>query len=101
MADITMCVVKDCLNAGQCFRKTAKPNPYRQSYADFSNTCDKYKKDESIKEDLGIIKLDLLGIKDMSMVKDNLKNIDPSSHINDLSDILDPKEDKNKEEKEC
>lgn len=51
MADITMCAAKDCLNAKDCILKTAKINPYRQSYQDFSSTCNDYEKDESIKEE--------------------------------------------------
>ncbi len=51
MADITMCSSQDCLNAKDCYYKTAKVNPYRQSYQDYSSTCNEYKKDESIREE--------------------------------------------------
>jgi len=32
MADITMCSNEDCEQKETCYRYTAKPNPYRQSY---------------------------------------------------------------------
>lgn len=37
MADITMCVSKTCPIQLSCYRSTAIPNDFRQSYADFSN----------------------------------------------------------------
>ena len=41
MADITMCVGTECPLRETCYRYTAKVNPYRQSFADFTNkvTC--------------------------------------------------------------
>jgi len=39
MADITMCVVEKCPKAHNCYRKNAIPNKYRQSYADFTESC--------------------------------------------------------------
>lgn len=35
MPDITMCEGGSCKIKEECFRYTAEPNPYRQSYADF------------------------------------------------------------------
>lgn len=35
MPDITMCNNNKCTLKEDCYRYTAKPNPYRQSYADF------------------------------------------------------------------
>lgn len=32
MADITMCVQKNCPKFSECYRAQAKPNEYRQSY---------------------------------------------------------------------
>ena len=32
MADITMCLDKDCPTSSHCYRFTAPPCPYRQSY---------------------------------------------------------------------
>lgn len=32
MADITMCQDKQCPRKAECYRYTANPNPYRQSY---------------------------------------------------------------------
>lgn len=32
MADITMCDRKECPSKDKCYRFTAEPNPYRQSY---------------------------------------------------------------------
>jgi len=46
MADITKCSVQDCQNADKCWRKLAKSNEYRQSYADFSKDCEYYEKME-------------------------------------------------------
>lgn len=44
MPDITMCAGKDCPLKDKCYRFTAKPNPYWQSY--FMKTpYDKNKKD--------------------------------------------------------
>jgi hypothetical protein len=48
MADITMCEGKNCPLKESCYRYTAKPNEYRQSY--FVNSpvkdgqCDEYMK---------------------------------------------------------
>ena len=35
MPDISMCMNKECLNFKVCYRAQAKPNEWRQSYADF------------------------------------------------------------------
>ena len=35
MPDITMCLSKECPLRKECYRSLAKPNIYRQSYADF------------------------------------------------------------------
>ena len=35
MADIAMCDNQDCPFNTSCYRFTAEPNPYRQSYGDF------------------------------------------------------------------
>lgn len=32
MADITMCMGRDCPKKSSCYRHTAKENPWRQSY---------------------------------------------------------------------
>jgi hypothetical protein len=36
MADITMCISINCPIKAGCYRFTAKPNAFRQSYCDFS-----------------------------------------------------------------
>lgn len=36
MPDISKCANENCPSKMKCFRYTAKPNEYRQSYADFS-----------------------------------------------------------------
>jgi hypothetical protein len=36
MADITMCNDDECPKKEYCYRFTAKPNPYRQSYFTYS-----------------------------------------------------------------
>lgn len=51
MSDITICVNDDCPERKDCYRHNAKPNSLRQSYADFSESCNKetgykYKKSE-------------------------------------------------------
>jgi hypothetical protein len=38
MADIAMCAREGCPLASTCYRKLAKPNPLRQSYAEFTFT---------------------------------------------------------------
>jgi len=35
MPDITMCQNKNCSSHNECYRFTAAPNPFRQSYANF------------------------------------------------------------------
>lgn len=35
MPDITMCSNEKCADFKKCYRAQAKPNPYRQSYAEF------------------------------------------------------------------
>ena len=47
MADITMCLNKKCPKNVLCYRYTAKPNEYRQSYSDFKpelgeDVCNNY-----------------------------------------------------------
>ncbi len=46
MPDITMCEDSGCHRAHKCYRFTAKPNPYRQSYFAESpckdNKCDHF-----------------------------------------------------------
>ena len=37
MADITMCVGTGCPLRETCYRYTAEPNEYRQSFSDFTN----------------------------------------------------------------
>ncbi len=41
MADISMCLGKNCPKKKKCYRYTARPNPYAQSYSDFENRCPK------------------------------------------------------------
>ena len=38
MPDITMCLNEDCQKKDDCYRYTAKPTPYMQSYADFGRS---------------------------------------------------------------
>lgn len=38
MPDISMCLDKECSCKGDCYRFTAIPNEFRQSYADFKET---------------------------------------------------------------
>lgn len=45
MADITMCLGIKCKGKETCYRYTAKPDIYAQSYADFHNM----KKPDSLK----------------------------------------------------
>lgn len=40
MADITMCLTKECPNEKTCYRKTAKANTYRQSVACFGSVSE-------------------------------------------------------------
>ena len=40
MADICMCLKKDCPKADKCYRKRAKPDSY-QSVSYFENACNK------------------------------------------------------------
>lgn len=40
MPDIAMCLNETCLIKNNCYRFTAKPNPYRQSYCDFKPSKD-------------------------------------------------------------
>lgn len=42
MPDISMCENKKCKRRKQCYRYTAKPNKYRQSYAKFEEKDCKY-----------------------------------------------------------
>jgi len=46
MPDISMCANEKCTLKDSCFRFTAKPNPYRQSYAAFTqddkDVCEYY-----------------------------------------------------------
>lgn len=39
MADITMCSSEYCPVKDQCYRVTAKPNKFAQSWANFEYTC--------------------------------------------------------------
>ena len=65
MADITKCANKKCLSNDTCYRFTAKPNPYRQSYwhiedeQEHAHNCTKYWPDEDAikKKDLPKIKV--------------------------------------------
>lgn len=41
MADITMCQNKECPLSKNCYRFTAKPNDYSQSYSDFKPVYNK------------------------------------------------------------
>jgi len=57
MADITMCVAKDCPFKDSCYRKTAKPSTY-QSQSDFESyldrkllNCDMYYDTPNLKDD--------------------------------------------------
>jgi len=36
MPDISMCSNNNCIKANRCYRFIAIPNPYRQSYGEFS-----------------------------------------------------------------
>lgn len=55
MPDITMCKGSDCPLAFNCYRHTAKSNPYRQYYFaevpwnEEERKCDHYLPDEKIK----------------------------------------------------
>ena len=47
MPDISMCANETCPKRNECYRFTATPNPYRQSYADFkpkpgASQCDNF-----------------------------------------------------------
>ncbi len=42
MPDITMCVGTGCPLREECYRYTAEPNPYRQSFADFTGWVDEF-----------------------------------------------------------
>ncbi len=53
MADISMCANATCPLRHTCFRQTAKPNPYRQSYSQYEwreedgeAKCDSYWEDK-------------------------------------------------------
>ena len=35
MPDISMCLNKECPKRNECYRYTAEPNPFRQSYSKF------------------------------------------------------------------
>lgn len=37
MADISMCLNENCKIKSDCYRYTAKPNPWRQSYSKFDS----------------------------------------------------------------
>lgn len=52
--DFTKCAAGDCKFEGMCWRKTNMGNPYRQSYADFSNGCVVYRRNalKDLKEEL-------------------------------------------------
>lgn len=39
MPDITMCVSRGCPKKNECYRYTAKPDKYYQSYADYGKIC--------------------------------------------------------------
>jgi len=39
MPDITMCKNKKCKKKDKCYRFTAEPSEYRQSYAEFKEPC--------------------------------------------------------------
>lgn len=39
MADITMCSSEYCPVKDQCYRATAKPNKFAQSWSNFEYTC--------------------------------------------------------------
>jgi len=39
MSDITLCANKDCLEAQNCYRVSAKPDEHYQSYSDFKEIC--------------------------------------------------------------
>ena len=46
MPDISMCLYAECEHKSTCYRFTAKPNPYMQSYSAFkpdaNGKCDAY-----------------------------------------------------------
>ena len=44
MPDISMCANKDCQIRMECYRYTAEPHPFRQSWGNFEydNGCDHY-----------------------------------------------------------
>ena len=47
MADISMCQNTECPSRLECYRFTAKPNPWRQAYMDFklldgADKCDSF-----------------------------------------------------------
>ena len=47
MADISMCQNTECPSRLECYRFTAKPNPWRQAYMDFKvldggDKCDSF-----------------------------------------------------------
>jgi hypothetical protein len=52
MPDITMCVNKACPLKEGCYRFTAKPDPYRQSYAMFEPKMVFYDRDGYSEMDL-------------------------------------------------
>lgn len=41
MPDIAMCIGKGCPKKNNCYRYTATPDQWGQSYCDFENTCPK------------------------------------------------------------
>lgn len=43
MADITMCYNHDCLSKEKCYRYTAIPNTFKQSYIEFKVPKDRKK----------------------------------------------------------
>jgi hypothetical protein len=45
MADISMCLGRGCKVKDECYRFTATPNPYRQSYMEFDNQVVMHKSD--------------------------------------------------------
>lgn len=44
MPDITMCMSEECKLKDHCYRYTAEPSQYRQSYADFFSSSFKDKR---------------------------------------------------------
>lgn len=61
MPDISMCGNKNCPSRKSCYRFTAKPNPYKQTYAflevkEGEKQCDSYWLDDRVKYNKGEIK---------------------------------------------